>query len=129
MTNPAQTFAERLHAVMDALGQPYRGRQTWLMRRLKEDGLVVSQAAVHKWFAGQSTPELHHLPPICKALGAKIEWLAFGSGPMRASDEFGTDEIAAVVGIMAGMTKPQQRQLKRIAETAFDQNDLDSKSA
>lgn len=124
-----QTFAARVHAALDDLRQPYRGRQIWLLRRLKDEGLVVSQAAVHKWFAGQSVPELNHMSPISKVLGVKVEWLAFGSGPMRTSDQFGTDEIAAVVTMMSGMTPAQQRTLKRIAETAFEQTEPNSRSA
>jgi hypothetical protein len=87
---------------------------------MRGHGLPISQAAVNKWFLGQTTPGLEHLLFLSKFFRVRLDWLITGRLPMREGDTHTSTEIAQVVDLMHGMSDHQQRQLRRIAETAFD---------
>lgn len=68
-------FAKRLNAVFDELGWPDRGRNGRLRRALRDP---ISEAAVCKWLAGDSLPELKRVSDISRITGKSVQWLLTG---------------------------------------------------
>ncbi len=87
-----RAFARRLNLALDEAGflPLHMGRQV-------EAGKLfgVSQAGVRKWLTGEAMPEIDRLPNILAQLNGldkklqplRLEWLAFGTGPMRKVKE------------------------------------------
>jgi hypothetical protein len=72
-------FATRLHEALHLAHIPERQRAAWITRTCG-----VSRASASKWLGGQAVPDRARWAAMAEALGVRVEWLAFGLGPVRS---------------------------------------------
>jgi transcriptional regulator with XRE-family HTH domain len=88
------TFAERLKQAHRALEQRGGGDRVSLAELGQRVGRVMkrkkfSPGAVSEWESGGRTPDLATIEALATTLGVRVEWLAFGRGPMHDSGNDG----------------------------------------
>lgn len=60
------------------------GRNTWLIRELAHQNVVVSNETIRKWLTGEAMPRRDKMAALAKTLRVDETWLAMGAQP--ASD-------------------------------------------
>lgn len=82
-------FAARLNRALDEMPEirRERGRNVDLHGALEKLGARAKKQATHKWLTGASIPERDNMELLARWLGVRVEWLEYGLGEMRESDQ------------------------------------------
>ncbi|MDH0293379.1 LexA family transcriptional regulator [Pseudomonas sp. GD04087] len=82
-------FAARLNRALDGMPEirQERGRNVDLHGALEKLGARAKKQATHKWLTGASIPERDNMELLARWLGVRVEWLEYGLGEMRESDQ------------------------------------------
>lgn len=80
-------FSKRLHQACDMARVRERGRAIDVQQALKRAHLSATTTAIGKWLNADSMPNRQNMLAIAEWLGVRVEWLAYGDGPIAAPQD------------------------------------------
>lgn len=80
-----QEFSARLHKALDDAGVRVHGRATDVAREITARVDRITPNATGSWLKGGSIPNVLHLRALAEWLNVRLEWLQYGTKPMRGA--------------------------------------------
>jgi hypothetical protein len=89
MTQPENSFAERLQSQLLLRGKPISPTSLARDFNLRWQGAPISTNAARKWLYGPTLPKMEKIQVLAKMLGTSAEWLRWGESSDTKENETG----------------------------------------